>query len=407
MAEMNRFRKDFQILKREVHPGKKLVYLDNAATTHKPDSVIKAIKDYYEQHNANIHRGVHKLSEEATEAYIDAHEKAASFINAPDSENIVFTRNTTESINLVMRSYGLKSGDEVVTSVMEHHSNLVPWLMLREQGIKVRFADIDEEGRLDLGKFERLLNKNTKLVALTHISNVLGTVNPVEKIGDMVRDAGAAFLVDAAQSVPHMGVDVKRIDCDFLAFSGHKMLGPTGTGVLFGKTEELERMSPFMYGGDMIKEVTLEGATWNDLPWKFEAGTPNVAGGIGLGAAVEYLEKAGMEDIRDHEKALTRYALEKLEDIPEVRQYGPRDLRIRGGVLSFMVDGIHPHDVATILDSEGIAIRSGHHCAQPLMKRLGIHATSRASFYLYNTRQEIDRLCDAIGKVKRVFKHDK
>lgn len=407
MLNIKKIRKDFPILEREVHPGKKLIYLDNAASSQKPKQVIDAIKDFYENHNANIHRGVHKLSEESTEMYDEAHKKVASFIGTKYEEEIIFTRNASESINLVMHSLNfdkLKKGDEIVTTVMEHHSNIVPWIALKEKGVKTQFVDINNDGTLKIEEFQDKINKNTKVVTVIHASNVLGTINDVKEIGKIAHENEALFLVDAAQSVPHMEVDVKKIGCDFLAFSGHKMAGPTGIGGLYGKKEILEEMSPFMFGGDMIKEVYLDHATWNDLPWKFEAGTSNIAGGIGLGATVDYLKNIGMNNIRQHEIDLTQYTIDKMKDIDNIRFFGPKDTKIKGGVISFEIKGIHPHDVASILDTEGIAIRSGHHCAQPLMNRLGVHATSRASFYLYNTKEEIDKLILGLEKVKKTFK---
>lgn len=402
MFNVKKIRKDFPVLKRKVN-GRPLVYLDNAATTQKPKQVIEKISDYYSRYNANIHRGIHKLSEEATEEYEGAREKAAKFINATSKE-IVFTKNTTESLNIIaywaLRT--LRKGDEIVISIMEHHSNIVPWQMLIEKGVKLKFVDINEDGTLKMNELEELVTKKTKIVSITHASNVLGTINPAKEIGKIAHDAGALFVVDAAQSVPHMPVDVKDIDCDFLAFSSHKMLGPTGVGVLYGKENLLKEMTPFLRGGDMIKEVHQQETKWNDVPWKFEAGTPNIADVIGFGAAVDYLSKIGMANVRNHEKELTKYAIKQLSSVKHVKIHGTA--KERGGAVSFSIQGIHPHDVATILDSEGIAIRSGHLCAQPLMERLGVPAVCRASFYLYNTKEEVDILVNGIEKVKKVFK---
>jgi len=398
-------RNDFPILERKIR-GKPLIYLDNAATTQKPISVIEAEKRFYEETNANIHRAVHTLSYESTVLYQDAHKKVADFMGAKSWREIVFTRNATESINLVAYGWGLhnlKEGDEVLITIMEHHSDIVPWQMLRNlKGIKLRFLDVDDEGRLKLDELPKLLSERTKLVGIIHASNVLGTVNPLEEIIKEANKVGALVLVDAAQSVPHFSIDVTRLGCDFLVASGHKMLAPTGTGFLYGRRELLEKMEPFLYGGDMIETVTVEKATWNELPWKYEAGTPNIAGGIGLAAAVDYLHKLGMEKIIAHERELVIYALESLSDFPWIDIYGPKDGE-RVGVISFNIRGVHPHDVAGILDEEGIAVRSGHHCAQPLMRRLGIENAVRVSFYLYNTKEEIDKLTEVLREAKRLF----
>ena len=394
---------DFPILQRKVN-GKPLVYLDSAATSQKPRQVIDAMDNYYKQYNANVHRGVHKLSEEATVAYEEAHQKVADFINAGSMEEIVFTKNATESLNLLMYSYGMSNvsrGDEILLTRMEHHSNLVPWQFLAgKTGARLNFLEI-KDGRLviDSDKF----TGKTKIVSVSHMSNVLGTVNDVRKIAKLAHDAGAICIVDAAQSVPHMPVDVNSLGCDFLAFSGHKMLGPTGIGVLYGKKALLEAMSPFLYGGDMIKSVSYEKTEFNDLPWKFEAGTPNIAGGIGLTAAVDYLQDVGMAAVLSHEKRLTEYALSKLSGIKGVALYGPKTAESRGGVVSFNVGKVHPHDASAVLDSEGIAVRGGHHCAMPLMKLLGINSSVRASFYLYNSEEDVDRLVSGIRKVQEVF----
>ncbi|MBI2579070.1 MAG: cysteine desulfurase [Candidatus Aenigmarchaeota archaeon] len=398
---MKKIRKDFPILGRKIS-GKKLVYLDNAATTQKPKAVIDALDEYYEQRNSNVHRGVHTLAEEATEAYEESRKKLARFINA-DRREIIFTRGTTEAINLVKFSLGFEKGDEIVTTVMEHHSNIVPWLMLKKKGIAVKFVDVNEDGLLEEEQYDDLITEKTKLVTVAHVSNVLGTINDVKKIAGIAHDSGALCLVDAAQSVPHMPVDVKQLQCDFLALSGHKMLGPTGSGALYGKKQLLEEMEPFQGGGEMIKTVSTEKATWNDLPWKFEAGTPNIADSIVLGAAVDYLQKAGMKNIREHEKDLTKYALSRLSEVKGLTIYGP-EAGDRGGVVSFNLGDIHAHDLASVLNDDGIAVRSGHHCAMPLHTRLGIVATARASFYLYNTPAEIDKLVASLKRARKVFR---
>ena len=402
LLDVENIRKDFPILKVKVN-GKPLVYFDNAATSQKPKQVIDALSDYYENYNANIHRSIHKLGEQATLAYENAHKKVAEFINS-DPEEIVFTKGATESLNLVAYSLteNLKPNDEIILTQMEHHSNLVPWQQLaKKKNLKLNFVEFDEEGKLRLGQFEELLNKKTKIVSVVHMSNALGTINPVEEIAKTVKEKSSAyFIVDAAQSVPHMPVDVKKMNCDFLAFSGHKMLAPTGIGVLYGKKELLEKMQPFQYGGGMIKEVTFKDTKFNDIPWKFEAGTPNIAQGIGLAAAVDYLNKVGMKNIMNHGKELANYCYEKLSEIDEVEIYGPKE---RGALVSFNVKEVHAHDTATILDSEGIAVRAGHHCTMPLHSVLGIPASTRASFYLYNTKEEIDKLAEGIQKVIKVF----
>lgn len=401
-------RSDFPILHQEHSPGKPLVFLDNAASSQKPVQVIEAINDYYRRYHANVHRGIHKLSEQATFAYEESRIKIKRFINAKSKREIIFTSGTTESINLVAQTWGrenLKPGDVVLSTQMEHHSNIVPWQMLAaEKGFTLKYVPITGEGTLDLDAFAKLLQENpVKFVAVMHCSNVLGTVNPV---ADMIRQAhaaGALVLIDGAQSVPHMPVDVQALDADFYAFSGHKMLGPTGIGILYGKRDLLEEMPPWMGGGDMIASVTLEGSTWNELPYKFEAGTPIIAPAIGLGYAVDYLSNVGMEKIHDYEQMITDYALERLVEIPGVTVYGPQNGTERGAVASFSLDRIHPHDVAQVLDAEGVAVRAGHHCAQPLHQCLGVNATSRASFYLYNTLPEVDVLVDAIYKAKKLF----
>ena len=405
--DTQRVRADFPILSREVH-GRPLIYFDNAATTQKPRAVIDALTYYYEHYNANIHRGIHTLAEEATARYEETRQKVADFIGAPGPECIVFTRNTTESINLVANAWGRKNlqpGDEIVLSVMEHHSNLVPWQILAQAtGAQLRHIDIDDEGRLVWEDVERLIGEKTKLVAITQMSNVLGTINPVRKIADIAHRQGALLLADAAQSVPHMPVDVQELDCDFLAFSAHKMLGPTGVGILYARHELLEAMDPFLGGGEMIKRVRLDESTWNDVPWKFEAGTPNIGDVCAFGAAIDYLQELGMEQVRAHEVALVREAMGRLSEVPGVTIYGPESAEERGGVVAFNVEEIHPHDLGTVLDQHGVAIRAGHHCAQPLMARLDCVATARASFYLYNTVDELDALVEGIQAAARLFR---
>lgn len=404
MIDTDAIRKDFPILARRIN-GKRLVYLDNAATTQKPRQVIAAIKEYYEKHNSNVHRAVHTLSGEATEIYDRAHEKVASFINANGCEEIVFTKNATEALNIVANHFAktLRKGDEIVLSRMEHHSNLVPWQnAARISGARIKYADIDKNGELRIGQLKELITKRTKVVAVTHASNVLGTINNAREIAEIAHDKGALAVVDGAQSVPNMPVDAGKLGCDFLAFSAHKMLGPTGIGVLYGRKELLEKMEPLTFGGDMISEVTFESASWNELPWKFEAGTPNIAGAAGFSAAIDYLRKIGMGNVREHELQLTRYAMKKLSGVEGLEIYGPSAEK-RTGVISFNIKGAHPHDVSTILDGEGIAVRGGHHCAMPLMGLLGIQGSTRASVYIYNTREEIDLLIKALNKVKRIM----
>lgn len=399
-------REDFPILKREIAPGVPLVYLDSTATSQKPLSVIRAMNDYYEKSNANIHRGVHTLAEEATAQYEAAREKIARFIGARKSREVIFVRNTTEAINLVVFSWGrkyLQRGDRVLLTEMEHHSNLVPWQMLaQEKELTLDFIPVTNEGLLDLQEFQQLLNQKPKIVAVTQMSNVLGTINPIKEIAQLAHQAGALVLVDGAQSVPHLPVNVQDLDVDFLAFSAHKMLGPTGIGVLFGKEEILEAMPPFLGGGDMIKKVYLHSFSPNDLPHKFEAGTPAIAEAIGFGAAIDYLSAIGMERVAAHEHEIIGYALEALSEIEGLRIYGP-PAEQKGAVASFTMRGIHPHDVSQILDSEGIAVRAGHHCAMPLHEKFGLPATTRASFYLYNSREEVDRLVRGLAKVKKIF----
>jgi cysteine desulfurase / selenocysteine lyase len=398
-------RSDFPILGRQIH-GKPLVYLDSAATSQKPAVVIDSMDDYYRRYNANPHRGVYTISEEATAAYESARHRLATFINAASTKEVIFTRNTTEAINLVRYSWGranVRPGDRILLTEMEHHSNLVPWqLLAQEVGARLEFLCIDDDGLLLLDQLERKL-AGVRLLALTHQSNTLGTINPIKAITTAAHAAGALVLVDGAQAVPHMPVDVQDLGVDFYAFSGHKMCGPTGIGVLWARRALLESMPPFLGGGDMIKRVKLNEATWNDLPWKFEAGTPSVAEGIGLGAAVDYLSQFGMERVRSHERTLVDYAMEKLHEIPGITLYGPRDPEIHGGAISFTLPNIHPHDLATLVDREGIAVRAGHHCTQPLMDRLGVPATTRASFYIYNRVEEVDQLVSGIQKAQKVF----
>lgn len=399
-------REDFPILQREVRPGVPLVYLDSTATSQKPTSVIEAMDTYYRISNANIHRGVHTLAEEATAAYEAAREKVGKFIGAESAREVVFTRNATESINLVAQTWGranLNPGDMVILTEMEHHSNLVPWQILAaERGLRLEFIPVTADGLLDLGVYQELLKQEPRLVAFTQMSNVLGTITPAQEIIAMAHAAGAVTLVDGAQSVPHFPVNVQVLDADFLAFSAHKMCGPTGIGALYGKASLLEKMPPFLGGGDMIKRVALRSFVPNSIPHKFEAGTPAIAEAIGFGAAVDYLNGIGMGSIAAHEHELTSYALERLEEIPGVRVFGP-EAEYKGGVVAFEFDGVHPHDVAQILDGEGVAVRAGHHCAMPLHEKFSIPATTRASFYLYNTREEVDHLVMAIYKVKEMF----
>ncbi len=397
---------DFPVLQREIRPGIPLTYLDSAATSQKPVQVIQAMSHYYQYYNANIHRGVHTLAEEATAAYELARKKIAAFVHAEKSAEIIFTRNATESINLVAHSWGrsnLKKGDVILLTEMEHHSNLVPWQMLAaEKELQLEFVPVDSDGVLDREAYQQLLSLQPKLVAFTHMSNVLGTVNPVKAMTQSAHQAGALVLVDGAQSVPHMTVDVQDLDVDFLAFSAHKMLGPTGIGALFGKQALLAAMPPFLGGGDMIKQVKLRSFTANELPHKFEAGTPAIAEGIGFGAAIDYLSALGMENVHKHEAALIQHVLERMEEIPGVKVIGPTADK-KGAVAAFVVDGVHPHDVAQILDYDGIAVRAGHHCAMPLHEKFGLPATSRASFYIYNDFEDVEKLVQGIWKVKKTF----
>ena len=408
-SSLESLRKDFPILQRTVRENKPLVYLDNASTTQKPNQVIDSISNYYKNHNANIHRAVYALAEEATAAYESTRDKIANFVNIGNRQEIIFVRGTTEAINLVAYTWGrsnVKEGDIILTTEYEHHSNIVPWqLLTQEKGAKIEYIRMDDNGELildDLDKF--LATGKVKLVTFSLMSNVLGTITDAQKIVERCKTAGVLTLIDGAQAVPHMKVDLEKIGCDFFAFSGHKMLGPTGIGVLWVRKSILETMSPFHGGGDMIREVHKYETTWNDLPYKFEAGTPNIADVVGLGAAIDYLAKIGMENVREHEIELTKYAIEKLSDVNGLQIYGTKDISKRGGVISFNFADVHPHDVAQIIDEEGIAVRSGHHCAQVLMERLNVAATSRASFYIYNTKQDIDVLVNSLNKVAKVFK---
>jgi len=400
----NIIKEDFPILKQLVH-GKPLVYLDNAATSQKPSAVIDAMTHYYSTDNSNIHRGVHLLSERATQAYEEAREKVQRFINAAESKEIIFTRGTTEAINLVANSYGranVNAGDEVLITAMEHHSNIVPWQILcQEKGARLRVAPINDDGELVLEEFEKLLNERTKLVSVVHVSNALGTINPIRAIVEVAHRHNVPVMIDGAQAAPHIKLDVRELDCDFYAFSGHKVYGPTGIGVLYGKANLLDAMPPYQGGGDMIATVTFEKTTYNTLPYKFEAGTPNIAGTIGLGAAIDYVNQIGLVRIDRYEHELLEYGTEALSQIPGLRLIGTA--KEKAGVLSFILEGVHPHDIGTILDREGIAIRTGHHCAMPVMERFGIPATARASLAFYNAREEIDALVAGIHKVKEVF----
>ena len=402
--DVSAIRKDFPILAQQVH-GKPLVYLDSAATSQKPKCVIEALTRFYLLDNANIHRGVHELSERSTLAYEAARGKARGFLNAANTREIVFVRGATEGINLVAQTYGrthVGAGDEIVISALEHHSNIVPWQMLCEEKQAVlRVIPINDRGEIELDAFEKMLNPRTRLVAVSHVSNALGTINPVREIVQTAHQFNVPVLIDGAQAVPHMKVDVRNLDCDFYVFSGHKVFGPTGIGVLYGKEKLLEDMPPWQGGGDMIRSVTFEKTTYNDLPYKFEAGTPDIAGVIGLGAAIDYLDQIGMEAVAEYEHDLLQYGTKSLESISGLRIIGTA--REKAGVLSFVLDGVHPHDAGTILDREGVAVRTGHHCAQPVMDRFGVSATTRASLAFYNTREDIDALVAGIHKVKEVF----
>lgn len=405
MRSVRRCREDFPALHQTVAGGHPLVYLDSAATSHKPYPVIEAMRRFYERDNANVHRAVHALAERATEAYERARRTVARFIGAPDPACVIFVRGATEALNLVARCYAqvrLRPGDEIVLTPMEHHSNLVPWQMVaKATGAALRYVDLLPDGTIDLESYDRLLaSGRVRVVAFTHQSNVLGTINPVREMAERAHRAGAVVVLDGAQSVPHMPVDVEELGCDFLAFSGHKMMGPTGIGVLWGRRELLEEMPPLFGGGEMIREVGLYDTTYNELPYKFEAGTPPIAQAVGLGEAVAYLESLGMEQVRAYEEELVAYALQRLSELDDVRVYGPRQ---RGGLVSFNLEGVHPHDVATVLDQHGVAVRAGHHCAQPLMRWLDVPATVRASFYVYNTPEDVDALVRALRSVRSIF----
>ena len=404
LYDVHEVRKDFPILHQEVN-GHPLVYLDNGATSQKPQSVIDAVRHYYERDNANVHRGVHTLSERATNDYEGARDTAQRFLNAAERGEVILTGGTTDGINLVAQAYGrslLKEGDEIIISTMEHHSNIVPWQMLAGQtGATVKVIPVDDDGVLDMEAYMQMLGPKTRIVAVVHVSNALGTVNPVKTIIDAAHDAGAVAVIDGAQAAPHLAIDVHALDCDFYAFSGHKVFGPTGIGVLYGKRELLEKMDAYQGGGDMIRTVSFEGTTYNDLPYKFEAGTPNIAGAIGLGAALDYVTNLGLDAIAAHEHDVLETATSRLSEIPGLRVIGTA--AGKSSIVSFVMEGVHPHDIGTVIDSEGVAIRTGHHCAMPLMKRFGVAATARASFALYNTREEVDALARAIWKVKEVF----
>lgn len=399
---------DFPILTQIIN-DEPLVYLDNAATTQKPTAVLAALETYYREANANVHRGVHTLAERATTGYEAAREKVQHFINANESAEVLFTRGTTTSLNWVAKSYGeanVRQGDEILISVMEHHSNLIPWQQLaKKTGAALKYIELTEEGLLDMESFHAQLSEKTKIIALAHVSNVLGVINPIQDIARLAHARGAVLVVDGAQAVPHMPVDVQELEADFYAFSGHKMVGPTGIGVLYGKRTLLEQMDPVEFGGEMIAVVDEQDSTWKELPWKFEAGTPNIAGAIGLGAAIDYLSTIGLSTIQEHEKSLMAYLWPKLIAIPELIVYGPKDIAKRTGIVTFNLDGLHPHDVATAMDMEGVAIRAGHHCAQPLMRRLSADSTARASFYLYNTTADVDKFIEALLATKEFFAH--
>lgn len=397
---------DFSILHQSVN-DEPLVYLDNAATTQKPQAVLDKVLAYYEYANANVHRGVHTLSDRATTQYEQSRETVRQFINAKDASEVIFTRGTTTSLNWVAKNLGthiLTEEDEILISYMEHHSNIIPWQQIaKATGATLRYIELTEDGRLDMEDARQKINSKTKILSITHVSNVLGVVNPIKELANLVHEQGGVIVVDGAQAVPHMTVDVQELDADFYAFSGHKMCGPTGIGVLYGKRKWLEAIEPIEFGGEMIQVVDLQASTWADIPHKFEAGTPNIAGAIGLAAAIDYLEDIGMDQIYNHERRLVEYTLEKMRQIEGLSIYGPTDARLRSGVITFNIDGVHPHDVATAMDMEGVAIRAGHHCAQPLMNYMKQPATARASFYLYNTKADADKLIEAIQKTKEFF----
>ena len=407
MRDFSTIRKDFPILFQEVN-DEPLVYLDNAATTQKPTQVLDVLRHYYEHDNANVHRGVHTLAERATEDYENSREKVRAFINAKETAEVLFTRGTTTGLNWLARSYGdafIKEGDEIVISYMEHHSNIIPWQQLAaRKGATLRYLPLTDEGFIDMTAAKEMINEKTAIVSLAYVSNVLGVINPIKELAEMAHGNGAVMIVDGAQAAPHMTVDVQALDADFFAFSGHKMCGPTGIGVLYGKRQLLEQMEPVEFGGEMIDFVNLYDSSWKELPWKFEAGTPNIAGAIALGGAIDYLNEIGMENIHRYEQELVAYVLPKLQEIGGITIYGPQDPEHHTGVVAFNLDGIHPHDVATALDMEGVAVRAGHHCAQPLMNYLNLPATARASFYFYNTKEDADRLIEAIKATKEFFK---
>lgn len=402
----NKIKNDFPILFQEVN-DEPLVYLDNAATSQKPKQVIDSLVHYYEHDNANVHRGVHTLAERATSSYEASREKVRNFINAKSTKEVLFTRGTTTAINWLSRSYGdanVSAGDEILISQMEHHSNIVTWQELaKRQNATLVYVDLTDEGELDIEDFKKKLSHKTKIVSLAHASNVLGVVNPIEELTELVHEVGAVIVVDGAQSVPHMSVDVQDLDADFYAFSGHKMCGPTGIGVLYGKQNLLEKMEPIEFGGEMIDFVYHDHSTWTELPWKFEAGTPNIAGAIALGSAIDYLTEIGMDNIHQHEQELVEYVFPKLKAIEGLTIYGPQDPKKHTGVIAFNIDGVHPHDTSTALDMEGVAVRAGHHCVQPLLTYLGVQSTARASFYFYNTKKDADRLVEAIIATKEFF----
>jgi cysteine desulfurase / selenocysteine lyase len=399
-------RRDFPILNQEVN-GHPLVYLDSSATSQKPIQVIETLENYYKEINSNVHRGVHTLGTRATDAYEGAREKVRKFINAKSTQEVIFTRGTTTSLNTVASSYAaanLKAGDEIVITYMEHHSNIIPWQQVaRRTGAELKYIPLQEDGTLSLEDVRATITDKTKIVSIMQVSNVLGVINPVKEIAQIAHDHGAIMVVDAAQSAPHMKIDVQDLDCDFLAFSGHKMCAPTGIGVLYGKKKLLENMEPIEFGGEMIDFVHLQESTWKELPWKFEGGTPIIAGAIGLGAAIDYLTVIGLDNIAEHEHKLVAYALEKMSAVPGMAIYGPMDPAKRAGLVTFNISDVHPHDVATVLDAEGIAVRAGHHCAQPLMRWLKVSSTARASFYLYNTEEDIDKLVEGLVKTKEYF----
>ncbi|PKG23594.1 cysteine desulfurase [Niallia nealsonii] len=399
-------RQYFPILNQEVN-GHPLVYLDSAATSQKPVQVIETLDKYYREYNSNVHRGVHTLGTKATDAYEGARDKVKNFINAKTMEEIIFTRGTTTALNTVAQSYAmanLSEGDEIIISPMEHHSNIIPWQQVaKKTGAVLKYFPLQKDGTISIADVEATVTSSTKLVSITYVSNVLGVINPIKEIAAIAHKNGAVLVVDAAQGAPHMKVDVQDIDCDFLGFSGHKMCGPTGIGVLYGKKELLENMEPIEFGGEMIDFVGLYESTWKELPWKFEAGTPIIANAIGLGAAIDFLQEVGLDNIIEHEHKMAAYAMEKMSNINGLTIYGPQDAKNRAGVITFNIEDVHPHDVATVLDAEGIAVRAGHHCAQPLMKWLNVSATARASFYLYNSEDEIDKLVEGISKTKEYF----